>query len=51
MYMPGFSRQELRAVESCPETLKPLVEIGVEKGAAGILMPGLNCTSGFLLVQ
>jgi len=26
-YLPGISRQDLRAVESCPERLKPLVEL------------------------
>lgn len=26
-YLPGVSRQELRAVESCPEPLKPLAEL------------------------
>jgi hypothetical protein len=27
IYIPGFSRQELRAVENCPEALKSLVEL------------------------
>ena len=27
IYMPGVSRQTLRAVEECPEALKPLVEL------------------------
>lgn len=27
IYMPGVSRQTLRAVEECPDTLKPLVEL------------------------
>ena len=27
LYLPGFSRQNLRAVESCPESLKPLAEL------------------------
>ncbi len=27
IYMPGISRQTLRAVEECPEELKPLVEL------------------------
>jgi len=27
IYLPGVSRQDLRAVESCPEELKPLVEL------------------------
>lgn len=27
LYLPGVSRQELRAVESCPELLKPLAEL------------------------
>lgn len=26
-YLPGVSRQDLRVVESCPENLKPLVEL------------------------
>jgi len=26
-YLPGVSRQDLRAVESCPEYLKPLAEL------------------------
>lgn len=26
-YIPGFSRQDLRAVESCPDQLKPLVSL------------------------
>ena len=27
LYLPGFGRQDLRAVESCPDALKPLVEL------------------------
>jgi hypothetical protein len=27
IYIPGVSRQTLRAVEDCPEPLKPLVEL------------------------
>ncbi len=27
LYLPGYGRQDLRAVESCPEALKPLVEL------------------------
>ena len=27
IYMPGVSRQTLRAVEECPDTLKPMVEL------------------------
>lgn len=27
LYLPGVSRQDLRAVESCPENLKPLAEL------------------------
>ncbi|MFO0223880.1 MAG: hypothetical protein ACK56E_11250 [Planctomyces sp.] len=27
IYLPGVSRQDLRAVESCPEPLKPLAEL------------------------
>ena len=27
LYLPGISRQDLRAVESCPEHLKPLAEL------------------------
>ena len=27
IYMPGVSRQTLRAVEECPDALKPLVEL------------------------
>ncbi len=27
LYLPGVSRQDLRAVESCPEPLKPLAEL------------------------
>ncbi len=27
LYLPGFSRQDLRAVESCPDHLKPLAEL------------------------
>lgn len=27
IYLPGISRQELRAVENCPEALKPLAEL------------------------
>lgn len=27
LYLPGVSRQDLRAVESCPDTLKPLAEL------------------------
>ncbi len=26
-YLPGFSRQDLRAVDSCPETIKPFAEL------------------------
>ena len=27
LYLPGITRQDLRAVESCPESLKPLAEL------------------------
>ena len=27
LYLPGVSRQDLRAVESCPDHLKPLAEL------------------------
>ena len=27
LYLPGVGRQDLRAVESCPESLKPLAEL------------------------
>ena len=27
LYLPGVSRQDLRAVESCPDPLKPLAEL------------------------
>lgn len=27
LYLPGISRQDLRAVESCPDTVKPLAEL------------------------
>lgn len=27
LYLPGISRQDLRAIESCPDTLKPLAEL------------------------
>ncbi len=27
IYLPGVSRQDLRAVEACPDTLKPLAEL------------------------
>ena len=27
VYLPGVSRQELRAVQECPDSLKPLVEL------------------------
>jgi len=27
IYLPGVSRQDLRAVESCPDNLKPLAEL------------------------
>ena len=27
VYLPGVSRQELRAIEECPDSLKPLVEL------------------------
>lgn len=27
LYLPGVSRQEIRAIESCPEPLKPLAEL------------------------
>lgn len=27
LYLPGYGRQDLRAIESCPDALKPLVEL------------------------
>ncbi|MBF0584838.1 MAG: BREX-1 system phosphatase PglZ type B, partial [Magnetococcales bacterium] len=27
LYLPGFGRQDLRAVEECPELIKPLAEL------------------------
>ena len=27
LYLPGISRQDLRAIESCPDHLKPLAEL------------------------
>ena len=27
IYLPGVSRQDLRAVETCPDHLKPIVEL------------------------
>lgn len=38
LYLPGVSRQDLRAVESCPEPLKPLAELQYR----GIIWSQLN---------
>ena len=32
VYLPGVSRQELRAIEECPDSLKPLVELQYRGG-------------------
>src|SRR6266542_1315650 len=49
IYMPGVSRQSLRAVEECPDALKPLVELQY-RGAAWTQKNGKDWTiRAFLL--
>ena len=44
-YLPGISRQDLRAVESCPENLKPLAELQYR----GIIWSQLNAKDWTIL--
>lgn len=44
-YLPGFSRQDLRAVESCPDQLKPLAELQYR----GVLWSQLNAKDWTIL--
>lgn len=45
LYLPGVSRQDLRAVESCPDTLKPLAELQYR----GIIWSQLNAKDWTIL--
>jgi len=45
LYLPGVSRQELRAVETCPEHLKPLAELQYR----GVLWSQLNAKDWTIL--
>ena len=45
LYLPGISRQDLRAVESCPEHLKPLAELQYR----GIIWSQLNAKDWTIL--
>lgn len=44
-YLPGFSRQDLRSVESCPDQLKPLVELQYR----GVIWSQLNAKDWTIL--
>lgn len=50
IYMPGVSRQVLRAVEECPDALKPLVELQY-RGAVWTQRNGKDWTIRALLVN
>ena len=50
IYMPGVSRQTLRAVEECPDTLKPLVELQY-RGAVWTQKNGKDWTIRAFLVS
>lgn len=50
VYMPGVSRQTLRAVEECPEALKPLVELQY-RGAVWTQKNGKDWTVRAFLVS
>jgi hypothetical protein len=45
IYLPGVSRQDLRAIESCPEQLKPLAELQYR----GVIWSQLNAKDWTLL--
>ena len=45
LYLPGVSRQDLRAVESCPEHLKPLAELQYR----GVLWSQINAKDWTIL--
>ncbi len=44
VYLPGVSRQELRAVQECPDGLKPLVELPY-RGVCWLLVAGRRRTA------
>ena len=50
VYLPGVSRQELRAVQECPDSLKPLVELQY-RGACWTQKNGKDWTVGAFLVS
>ena len=50
VYLPGVSRQELRAVQECPDSLKPLVELQY-RGACWTQKNGKDWTVGSFLVS
>jgi hypothetical protein len=50
IYMPGVSRQTLRAVEECPDSLKPLVELQY-RGAVWMQKNGKDWTARAFLVN
>ena len=50
IYMPGVSRQTLRAVEECPDSLKPLVELQY-RGTVWMQKNGKDWTIRALLVS
>lgn len=50
IYMPGVSRQTLRAVEECPDSLKPLVEL-LYRGAVWTQRNGRDWTIRAFLVS
>jgi hypothetical protein len=45
LYLPGISRQDLRAVESCPDTLKPIAELQY----SGVLWSQVNAKDWTIL--
>ena len=50
VYLPGVSRQELRAVQECPESLRPLVELQY-RGACWTQKSGKDWTVEAFLVS
>ena len=50
VYLPGVSRQELRAVQECPDRLKPLVELQY-RGVGWTQKNGKDWTVGAFLVS
>ncbi len=50
IYLPGVGRQELRAVEQCPDTVKPLVELQF-RGATWAQKNGKDWTAEAFLVS